>query len=59
MSGPNFINNEDKKKEKKEEPSDQDLHCLFSYMRGAVVELTSACLLGSADLDQTDPRETV
>ena len=46
-----------------EEQSDQDLHCLF-YMRVAVVvscfhELISACLLGSADPDQTDPRGTV
>ena len=47
-----------------EEQSDQDLHCLFSYMRAAVVvgcfhELISACLLGSVDPDQTDPRGTV
>ena len=46
-----------------EEQSDQD-HYLFSYMRAAVVvgcfhELISACLLGSADPDQTDPRGTV
>ena len=47
-----------------EEQSDQDLHCLFSYRQAAVVvgcfhELFSACLLGSADPDQTDPRRTV
>ena len=47
-----------------EEQSDQDLHCLFSYMQAAVVvgcfhELISACLLGNVDPDQTDPRGTV
>ena len=47
-----------------EEQSDQDLHCLFSYMRAAVVvgcfhELFSTCLLGSADPDQTDQRGTI
>ena len=51
-----------------EEQSDQVLHCLFSYMRVAVVvgcsicsrhELFSACLLSSADPDLTDPRGTV
>ena len=47
-----------------EDQSDQDLHGLFSYMRAVVVvacfhELISACLLGSAVPDQTDPRGTV
>ena len=44
-----------------EEQSDQDVHCLFCYMRAAVVvgcfhKPFSACLLGSADPDQTGPR---
>ena len=47
-----------------EEQSDQNQHCLFSNMRAVVVvgcfhELIPACLLGSADPDQTDPRGTV
>ena len=45
-----------------EEQSDQDLHCLFSYVGGCscrLFSLISACLLGNADPGQTDPRGTV